>query len=617
MALRGSAGQLAVSLLFPNYQDILGKPLSLSTIRSHLTELARTQPDIYPTVVNALIRLGQVGATLSGGYSVGLKDLTPDPNLEKFRQQAEQLVLNRLRGLPKDTQDEELGRKLLELVNKYYPKIEQNLKDRGSRLADVLQSKVQGNPTMVKRLVFTEGVYPDAWGRLIPYPIMNNFTQGLTPAEYWAAGYGSKQGLVTTKLAPGDAGWIYKQMVQVAHRLIVTRKDGPRKGVLRGLPTTLGDEFNIGTVLAHDIGPFKAGTIITREVVEKLRSLGYKPDTPIIVRSVIAGGPAEGVYAVDVGAHAGKFPELGIIVGLEAAQAIGERLSQSSVGKKHQGVVAGGITSATAIIHRVLNVPKSGVGFAAHATIDGTVTKIEKAPGGGHYIYIKDQAHFAPPGATVAVKTGQHIEAGDILTDGIPNPAYLVKYKGIGEGRKRFVELFVNLFNNFGLAIHRRNVELLARGLINYVQFTEAYKNYLPNDIVQYNSLEYQWKPRSGAKLMDVTAAKGRYLEEPVLHYTIGTRITPSVIETLKKYKIQKVLVHEDPPPFEPVLVRAIDVLRYDPDFLVRFLGAYQKRLILEAAAYGGLTRKYQTTSFVPSLAEAAHFGKKWPSKVI
>ena len=34
----------------------------------------------------------------------------------------------------------------------------------------------------------------------------------------------------------------------------------------------------------------------------------------------------------------------------------------------------------------------------------------------------------------------------------------------------------------------------------------------------------------------------GKYLEQPVLHYTIGTPITKTMLDNLKKYGIKKVL---------------------------------------------------------------------------
>ena len=35
-----------------------------------------------------------------------------------------------------------------------------------------------------------------------------------------------------------------------------------------------------------------------------------------------------------------------------------------------------------------------------------------------------------------------------------------------------------------------------------------------------------------------------------MLHYTIGTRVTPAVRDTLVKYKFDKIKVHPEPPPF-------------------------------------------------------------------
>lgn len=224
--------------------------------------------------------------------------------------------------------------------------------------------------------------------------------------------------------------------------------------------------------------------------------------------------------------------------------------------------------------------------------------------------------HYVPYGLELKVKKGDSVEAGDVISTGLPNPAELVKHKGIGEARRIFTDVFLNSIQSFGLPAHRRNVELIARGLINWVYFNKNYNGYRVGDVISYNALEHNWTPREGAAKLSIGSAKGKYLEVPVLHYTVGTPITESVINTLKRFGITEVVAHDEPPPFEGFIEPARTYLRYDPDFMARFFGSYQKRSIMEAAAYGGLssTRSY---SFVPALAEGINFGKTWPQAVV
>jgi hypothetical protein len=52
--------------------------------------------------------------------------------------------------------------------------------------------------------------------------------------------------------------------------------------------------------------------------------------------------------------------------------------------------------------------------------------------------------------------------------------------------------------------------------------------------------------------------ALGKYLERPVLHYTIGTKVRPSVLKELKEFGVKEVVAHADPPPFEPEMIRGM-----------------------------------------------------------
>ena len=98
------------------------------------------------------------------------------------------------------------------------------------------------------------------------------------------------------------------------------------------------------------------------------------------------------------------------------------------------------------------------------------------------------------------------------------------------------------------------------------------------------------------------------YLEKPVLHHTIGTKVRPSVIKDLEQFGIKHVLVHPEPPPFEPVMIRGLENLGKDPDWLTRFLGSYLEKGLLRGAHRGDVSDE-TGTSYVPALARTVHFG--------
>jgi hypothetical protein len=277
---------------------------------------------------------------------------------------------------------------------------------------------------------------------------------------------------------------------------------------------------------------------------------------------------------------------------------------------RHTGGVAGAdkAVSGFAHINQLIQVPKTFKGGASHAQVDGKVASIVAAPQGGRYITVGDQQHYVPHGLDPIVKAGDTVEAGDVLSQGIPNPAEIVQHKGIGEGRRHFVDSFTNAFRTAGMGAHRRNVELLARGLIDHVRVTDEFGDHVEDDVVPYSSIEKDWTPRKGSQVVGLSAAVGKYLERPVLHHTIGTRIRPKMLPELKEFGVNNLEVHDQPPPFEPTMVRGMYNLQHDPDWMTRHLGSGLEKATLEAA-HRGSSSDVAGTSYVPALAERTHFG--------
>jgi hypothetical protein len=113
---------------------------------------------------------------------------------------------------------------------------------------------------------------------------------------------------------------------------------------------------------------------------------------------------------------------------------------------------------------------------------------------------------------------------------------------------------------------------------------------------------------------MKPKAALGRYLEKPVLHYSIGTHVKPSVVKELEHFGIGNVTVHDEPAPFEPEMIRAAANLTHEPDWMAGLLGSQLKKTLLRGA-HRGLVSDESGTSFVPGLARAKDFGRSGPVK--
>jgi len=610
----GTLGQLLINDTLPEDLRDYSRVLDKKGLSSLMQELARSHPDKYREVSFKLQQIGQRSIQDQGGMSFGAKHL----RRSKVANENRKRILATLAPILADDSltDKQREDKIVRIVGREMEPQQKAILDEAIKNENPLAMQVlsgsRGKPMNLASLLGGDMLYSDHRDDVIPIPVLRSYSEGLTPEEYWAGTYGARRGIIATKFATQDAGFLSKQLNQAGHRLVVMDEDEEHdpEAPTRGMVVDTDDMDNEGALLARDVGPYKRNTPLTPKILKELKRKGKDR---ILIRSPLVGGsPEGGVYARDVGIReTGKLPGRGEQVGLQAAQALSEPISQGQLSAKHSGGVAGQEKAVGGFeyINQLIQVPKNMKGGAAHATVDGTVQRVEEAPAGGHHVTINDEEHYVADGFGLKIKKGDVVEAGDVLSDGVPNPATIVKYKGVGEGRRYFVNEFKQAMGSSGMRGHRRNIELLARGLINHVQMTEETDEHAPDDIVPYSTFEHTYKPRPGHERLRPKKAIGQYLERPVLHYTIGTKIRPSMLKNFEEFGVAEIPVHKEPPPFQPHMVRGMFQLQHDPDWMTQMYGSGLKKSLLQSTARGS-TSKDRGTSFVPSLATGLDFGR-------
>jgi DNA-directed RNA polymerase subunit beta' len=614
--LKTTLGQLLINDTLPEEMRDYERVLDKRGLNDVLQKLAEEHPDKYREVTKKLSDIGQQASYTTNGLSFGLRSLRSVPAAHRMRMR----MAKTIRQLQADGRltDEQREQKIIEAALTEQARLGEEVygeaKEQGNPLVDQVDSGARGNKFNLNSLLAGDMLYTNHKGDPIPVPVTRSYSQGLRPAEYFASSYGARKGIIDLKSATQDAGFFAKQLVQAAHRLLVSQEDADEEydeTTPRGYPVAVDDADTEGGLLAHPIGDYARNTVLTPKILKDLKNRGIEN---ILVRSAAVGGPRDGgVYARDVGVRErGRISPTGDYVGVAAAQALAEPVTQAQISSKHSGGVAGkasaGAISGFKYINQLVQVPKEFKGGAAHAQLDGTVSRVEDAPQGGKFVTIDNERHYVGKDYALSVEPGDKVEAGDVISEGIPNPAQIVKHKGVGEGRRYFVDTFRDALANSNTYGNRRNIELVARGLINHVRLTDELGDYVPDDVVPYQALEAGWQPREGTQNVDVRSSVGKYLERPVLHYTIGTRIRPSMLNQFKQYNVQNVDVHDDEPPFKPEMIRAMDNAQHDPDWMSRFIGSYQQKSTLRGV-HRGATSDTAGTSFVAPLAQAKDFG--------
>lgn len=611
-----TVGQVLVNdALPPRFRDY-ERVMDSKGIESVLEEIAREAPEEYAAVTKRLMDVGN-SAAYDTGTTIRLSDLRPSYDKRPLLQAidiAEQQI--RADKTLTDAQKSEMIEKLYDKANSRIMEETYNAElARKNQLALQVASKARGNKTQLAAFISTPGTYSDPSGKMVPMFIRHSFAEGLTPAEYWAGSFGARNGVVSTKTATAKGGAFGKLLSASANNQVVTEEDCGTEG---GLPVKVDDDDNIGAILARPAGGYEAGTIITKNVLSDLRK--DKRHDEIVVRSPVTCGCKDGVCSKCAGVReTGGLPPIGYNLGTNAASAFSERITQQGLNVKHSGKKSAGKGKFSGFntFTSLAKVPKVFPDRATLATMDGTVTKIEDAPQGGTYIYVEadrggeEKRHYVAPGYDLEVKQGDTVEAGDQLSDGVIDPSELVKYKGIGEARRYWANRFTQAIRDSGMAGNRRNAEVLARTVMNTVKLNSEDEagDGLPGDVTTYTNWSYGFKPRSNSSFMAPTVnAIGKYLEQPVLHYTIGTRVTPSVIKTLKKFKVEQMMVNDTEPDVTPFMERIEDSNAEKKDWMARLGTTYLKSRLQEDVARGAESRLHSTEPY-PGIAKGVEFG--------
>jgi len=616
--MQTTMGQLLVQEALPPELRRYGTVLDKGTTEKLLQDIIDKRPEQYRDTVHKLMQVARESAYLSGGNTFGLKHLRPAAATQAARSRIGRQISQVLSQ--KNLSDEDRQAQLDALMDKEGGALTKDIYNESlaekNPIALQVLSGSRGNPTNLRSLRGFDVAYEDHHGNRIALPILHNYSEGLSPAEYFAGAYGARRGVIDTKLATANSGYFAKQLQQTAHRLLVSAVDDEEPGdpnSIRGLPVPTSDRDSVGALLAAPVAGYARNTVVTPKILRELSDAGHDH---ILVRSPLVGGPADGgVYARDVGhRERGRLAPLGDYVGIAAGQALSEKLTQGSLSSKHSGGIAGAGPTGFDLINQLAQVPEHFPGGATHSQFDGVVKQIRPAPQGGNFVDINNEEHYVPPEQTVSVKPGDPIEAGDVLSSGLPNPAEIVKHKGIGEGRRYFMDAFRNAYKASGMSVHRRNVELATRGMIDHVRLTDLWGDYAPDDVVQYHTLERNWTPRPGTMMVSPAQSVGKYLEVPTLHYTIGTKIRPSMLQHFQKHNVKALQVHPEAPPFEPEMLRAATSVSTDPDPYTRMLGSGQKGNLLDAVHRGDVSDT-MGTSYVPSLIEGKPFARVGPTR--
>jgi DNA-directed RNA polymerase subunit beta' len=215
-------------------------------------------------------------------------------------------------------------------------------------------SGARGSKDQIRQLAGMRGLMAKPSGEIIETPIKSNFREGLSVLEYFVSTHGARKGLADTALKTANAGYLTRKLVDVAQDCMVTEEDcGTIDGIEIGHLIEGGEIIEpvwdrvLGRVALEDIVDPVTGEVLVRaneeideEKATKLKAAGIEKVT---IRSVITCEAKFGVcqkcYGRDLAT--GRMVEIGEVVGIIAAQSIGEPGTQLTMRTFHIGGAVG------------------------------------------------------------------------------------------------------------------------------------------------------------------------------------------------------------------------------------------------------------------------------------
>jgi len=601
-------GQIMVNDALPEKYRDPTRVMDKDAADAVLARMATEDPQHYREVSHQLMQLGR-HASFEEGSTLRLQDLISP---SKTRKATIDFVSKKEREIELSDMSEADKREAKSLLfSEASESISEDTYKHGiinkNPFALQVKAKARGNKGQLVSLLSTPGTYANHKGDMVPVFIKRSYAEGLEPDEYWSAAHGGRVGVLSTKTGTAKGGYLGKLLSAASMEVVVTGADCATEN---GIPVKSNDPDNIGGVLARKTGPFSAGTVVTKQVMADLEKKGIEE---LVMRSPLACGQHQGVCQQCAGKReTGGFPPLGYNLGSVAASSMAEQVAQQALntkhgGKKHQGRGFSGFE----VIKNLVTSPETYPDRAAIASMDGVVDKIEAAPQGGTNVFINNEVHHVLPEMDVYAKIGDKVEAGDILSNGVANPADIVKYKGIGEGRRYLASRFTKAFRDSGLGINRRNVEAVTSAVVNHVNIEDddADGDYLPGDTVRYSSWSKSYKPREDSVDMDVNSAHGKYLEAPAMHYTIGTRVTPSVASRLSAHGYTTVKANQRPPSALPAFKSVVKTPEFMDDWMARLGSSYLETRLIKDVQTGAESDAHSLNP-IPGLAKTTEFGE-------
>ena len=343
----------------------------------------------------------------------------------------------------------------------------------------------------IKQLSGMRGLMVDPTGKIVQLPTKSNFREGLSVFEYVTGARGTRKGLADTALKTADAGYLTRRLVDAAHISIIKTDDCHTEKFITIDANEKGREryFTrriLGRVLATDIVDSKTkkvliekGTLLNNEEV----ALIEKHEICVVnIRSPLACNAETGLcqkcYGWDLSTR--RLVQVGVPVGVIAAQSIGEPGTQLTLRTKHTGGVVGvDVTQGLPRVQELFEIrtPKLPSPLAeisgkvkVKEIIDGYEIKISGKDDNNN---AKTITYILPSNVTLLIADGDLVAQGTQLSSGSLDVREIMEVKGIESAQRYLINSIQGVYESQGIGIHDKHLEVMVKEMSDKIKIED------------------------------------------------------------------------------------------------------------------------------------------------
>lgn len=505
-----TVGRIIFNEILPNGIDYVNVNVSSDVIKD-IVDKAFTLVDHDKVIemIDAIKDMGFIGGTMSG-LSFGFSDAQVHPEkagiIDAANKQVSEIESNFAQGLITQEEKKRLSREVWIRTTEEIADKTWELVDPNSSIRIVIDAKVgRTSREQIKQLSGMRGLVTDPLGNIVELPVKSNFKEGLSVFEYVSSGRGARKGLTDTALKTADAGYLTRRLVDVAHDVIVREEDcgsetyieihrGEREKafVRRIMGRFLANDLTDieGTLIAPKgelIGEDQAIAIAKNEKVEKVSI-----KSPLTCKTRY--GICQRCYGWDLSTK--NLVEIGVPVGVMAAQSIGEPGTQLTMRTKHSGGVVGvDVTQGLPRVEELFEsrIPKS---LSPITDIAGKVKVEELEDSWKVYLEgdtkpVEEREYMIPKTNKLLVEDGQLVGVGTQLSSGFLDLKEVLTIRGLKEAQEYLVRELQAVYESQGISIDDRHFEVMVNKMSDEVKVvTQGDTELLPGEQIERAKFE-------------------------------------------------------------------------------------------------------------------------------